>query len=322
MFDSGAQNYYEILDVKPDAGQNEIRQAYLRIKAAYGKDSAALYSLFDDIESKRVLEQVEQAYLVLSSPEKRKEYDRTHGFMQTGSFNEMLRPGSSSSASRPTPPPAPSNVAAQAASPVPSAGPVFSFAQLSSSTTASAAPTPPPAPAALAAPTPPPAPAGAADGAESRPILRHEDYSTPRTLADAKDLAQSSVTSTPDFRYTYTDPIAESSSSRLGAIRRIELLRGYERNPAVEEEISRESEFRGTFFRRIREYKGISIEELSEFTKISKTYLSCIESEEYESLPAAVYLRGFILQIAKALKLPYDKAATGYMMHYKAAFLK
>src|SRR4051812_44102623 len=82
MFETDLQNYYEILDVKPDASQQEIRQAYFRIKAAYSKDSAALYSLFDEQETRHVLERVEQAYLVLSNPEKRKEYDKVHGFLK------------------------------------------------------------------------------------------------------------------------------------------------------------------------------------------------------------------------------------------------
>jgi curved DNA-binding protein CbpA len=303
MFDTGTQNYYEVLDVKPDAGQNEIRQAYLRIKSAYGKDSAALYSLFDDTETKAVLEQIEQAYLVLSSPEKRKEYDRTHGFMQTGpNMPPSQPPPFRSRASAPAP------VSATAPSaPAPSTvGAVFSFAQ----GRPAAAPV-----AAASAPTPPPAP----------PVLRHEDYSTPRTLAAASEPAMTTTSgssSGADMRYVYSESSHESSGSRLGAIRRVDLSKHYERNESVEAEIAAETDFRGQFLKKIREYKGVSIEELSEFTKISRTYITCIESEEYESLPAAVYLRGFILQIAKALRLPHEKAATGYMSHYKAAFLK
>ncbi|MBI3542710.1 MAG: DnaJ domain-containing protein, partial [Deltaproteobacteria bacterium] len=84
MFEGEAQSYYQILDVRPDASQNEIRQAYFRAKSAYGKDSAALYSLFDEHETRLVIEAIEQAYLVLSNPEKRKEYDKVHGFLKAG----------------------------------------------------------------------------------------------------------------------------------------------------------------------------------------------------------------------------------------------
>ena len=40
-----APTLYEVLDLTPDASAQEVREAYLRTKAAYGKDSVALYSL-------------------------------------------------------------------------------------------------------------------------------------------------------------------------------------------------------------------------------------------------------------------------------------
>ncbi|HRK01197.1 MAG TPA: helix-turn-helix transcriptional regulator, partial [Oligoflexia bacterium] len=56
----------------------------------------------------------------------------------------------------------------------------------------------------------------------------------------------------------------------------------------------------------------------SEFTKISKNYLQAVEDEDYDSLPAAVYTRGFVFQIAKSLKIPHDKASSGYMTRYSS----
>ena len=57
-------------------------------------------------------------------------------------------------------------------------------------------------------------------------------------------------------------------------------------------------------------------------TKISRAYLTCLEEEEFESLPAAVFVRGFVVQAAKALKLPHEKVASNYMDHYRKTFLK
>ena len=71
--------------------------------------------------------------------------------------------------------------------------------------------------------------------------------------------------------------------------------------------------------KKIRETKKISLEELSEFTKISRTYLKAIEDENYTKLPAAVYLRGFVTHMAKFLKIPADKAVPAYMARYHQA---
>ena len=65
--------------------------------------------------------------------------------------------------------------------------------------------------------------------------------------------------------------------------------------------------------RKVREARNVPVEEMSEFTKISKAYLIAIEEENYAKLPAAVYLRGFIIQISKYLRLPHEKVATAYM---------
>ncbi|MEW6057542.1 MAG: helix-turn-helix domain-containing protein [Bdellovibrionota bacterium] len=301
-------SYYEVLDVRPDASQNEIRQAYLRTKAAYSKDSAALYSLFDEHETRQVLDNIEQAYLVLSNPDKRKEYDKVHGFLhrpqeaipspkKVSSQNHVFSFAASSAKS----PEDGAAVAQQAAQNVFGAGAESSFEETSSaSADTETRPAGATIPAASAAPTREPVP---------------EDYSTPRTLAAA----------------TAAGPMAQEYPSRgsfnanenkLGIVRRIDLIKNYDRDPAMEQQISEESAFRGEFFKKTREYKNISIDELSEFTKISKAYINCIESEEFENLPAPAYLRGFLLQIAKALKLPHEKAANAYMAYYRAAMLK
>jgi curved DNA-binding protein CbpA len=86
----------------------------------------------------------------------------------------------------------------------------------------------------------------------------------------------------------------------------------------IESEIEQETEWRGSFIKKVRESKGVSIEDVSEFTKITKRYISAIENEDFDKLPATAYLRGFVLQIAKQLKLPYEKVANTYIQRVKA----
>src|SRR5262245_46679928 len=73
--------YYDVLDLKPEASPQEIREAYLRIKSTYNKDSPALYTLISPAEREEMLRLIEEAYEVLSSTERRREYDRHHGLL-------------------------------------------------------------------------------------------------------------------------------------------------------------------------------------------------------------------------------------------------
>ncbi len=53
--------------------------------------------------------------------------------------------------------------------------------------------------------------------------------------------------------------------------------------------------------------KKISIEKVSEETKISKKYLIAIEEDDYTVFPARIYLVGFIKMYAHYLGLDYDQ---------------
>ena len=75
--------YYDVLDLTPDASPQEVRDGYLRTKATYTKDSVALYTLIGSEEREEMLKQIEEAYVVLSNPEKRRDYDRYHGLLSS-----------------------------------------------------------------------------------------------------------------------------------------------------------------------------------------------------------------------------------------------
>jgi curved DNA-binding protein CbpA len=283
---SEESSLYELLEVGPDATPQEIRAAYLRAKTAYKKDSLALYSLMSEDDTENLLRRVEQAYLVLSNPERRKEYDRLHGLL--GAAEEM------SAAVRSAP--SAQVVSIDRVPPMESGdegedllvAPSTDFSQQDQPTSASTAAEPLQAlgedpfrmdPDPFRIPAPAPAPTGAVS------------YTPPARRPTGHAL----------------EPASRPASSRTASEYDAETLK---------REIAQETEWRGAFLRRVREARAVSLEDLSSFTKISKTYLGAIEEENYGKLPAAVYLRGFVTQVAKALRLPQDKVAAAYMARH------
>jgi curved DNA-binding protein CbpA len=87
----------------------------------------------------------------------------------------------------------------------------------------------------------------------------------------------------------------------------------------LEKEINDALEFSGEFLKRIREYKNVDIERLADMTKVSKMHIQNIEYENFSKLPAPVYVRGFVFQYAKCLKLSTDKVANSYVARMKRA---
>ena len=82
--------------------------------------------------------------------------------------------------------------------------------------------------------------------------------------------------------------------------------------------ITPDTEFSGALLRAVRESQGTSLEQISERTKVGTNYLRCIEEEEYKTLPAPVYVRGFVTEFAKCLMLDPEQVSQSYLRRYKA----
>jgi len=77
--------------------------------------------------------------------------------------------------------------------------------------------------------------------------------------------------------------------------------------------IRNEQNWSGPAIRRIREARRITLEDLSDYTRISRSYLHALEEENYQKLPATVYVRGFLQQIGRRLKLPVEQLSKQYL---------
>ncbi len=242
---------YDILELTPDATPQEIRSAYLRLKSAYGKDNIAHYSVFSRDETEQMLQNVENAYMVLSNPEKRRSYDENQGFRAPSAPQSMDLFGA----------------------PSPSA---MSSAQLAGMTSA-------------------PAPF-------SSPAPQTRDFSDPFAISAAPATANTS-TFIPS-----PNPTIQSLQNSLDSVMN-----------DIDHVIRNEQLWSGPAIRRIREAKRISLEDLSDYTRISRSYLHALEEENYGKLPAVVYVRGFLQQVSRRLKLPHDLVSRQYLDRMRMA---
>jgi curved DNA-binding protein CbpA len=71
--------------------------------------------------------------------------------------------------------------------------------------------------------------------------------------------------------------------------------------------------FDGAALRRIRMSMGTELSEISQRTKISAEHLHNIEEDRFEALPAPVYVRGFVREIARCLRLDPNQVASSYI---------
>lgn len=203
------KNYYEVLEVSINASSEEIYKAYTRAKNAYSGDSLALYSLLSHDEANKILELIEEAYTILSNPEKRRQYNNVRGI------------GKSS----------------------------------------------------------------------------QENVQTNQSVDEFKQVRE------------------PSEINKIMAKKKYGLE--YQENTDFEKEIEQCEEFSGEFLKKIRDYKNVDLNRLAEMTKISKTHIQYIENDDIEKLPAIAYVRGFVYQYAKCLKLNPDFVANSYLNHLK-----
>lgn len=82
-------------------------------------------------------------------------------------------------------------------------------------------------------------------------------------------------------------------------------------------DITPDTDFTGALLRAVRLSKGVRLEDIAAHTKIGLNYLSAIENDDLAALPAAVYVRGFVSELAKALRLDATQVARTYVRRYR-----
>lgn len=248
MFLNEQQTYYDLLEISPQASESEIKTAYMRMKNAYSKDSAATYSLVSSEDVEFLMSRLEEAFAILTSPEKRRVYDMNTGIIPKTDEGFFGGDHKVVSIDRVPPMEASRDTEELLIAPITHFEPDL----------------------------PPPV--------EAASTTSPEATATPPPYENKPEKHQYSVLDIANFQL----------------------------------ELDRENEWTGSFLRKTRETLGVSIDELATFSRVNKSYLVAIEEDIYKKLPAPVFLRGFLMQICKKLKLPHDRVVSAYLDRYKS----
>lgn len=92
----------------------------------------------------------------------------------------------------------------------------------------------------------------------------------------------------------------------------------YTQNLDFEKDIDSVEECDGSFLQKIREYRCVAIEDLSEAMKVSKSSLKALEENDLDRLPVQVFTRGMVVQYCRMLNLDEKKLVDAYMTYFKA----
>ncbi len=79
-----------------------------------------------------------------------------------------------------------------------------------------------------------------------------------------------------------------------------------------------ETEFNGDVLRRFRETRGLTLETLSHHTRIRRHLLELLEAERFDELPERVFVRGFVLAVARELGIDPERVWADYGKRWEA----
>lgn len=283
------QSLYEILEVALGAPPEEIEKAYERAKALYAPGSIATYSLMDPEDAQYLSQRIEEARSVLLDPEARATYDARLAGGSAPANMEPL-PASASAVEPLRPASEPAREPARQAEPARmSRSNLPAFPVIIPPLRAKPQPSPEAAP-----PVPPPTPEWTPPPFVAAAV--NPPPFDPAAAAHASLLASAAVPPPAEVR-----PPPAPSEARPD-------FRFPEGTP-----------WTGEMLRRVRESRGLTLQQIADRTKVTRRHLESIECDRYPMLPAPVYLRGIIMSLAKELRLDGQKVARSYLEMMAAA---
>ena len=281
------QNLYEVLDVPFDATQAVIAEAVERAMTLYAPGSLATYTLMDPDEERLLARLLDEARSTLLDPSARARYD------------ELITGPEQAAAAAPAPASPPPAMDPLIRAAWPELPPVIPALQTSSEedwdeeaaeeqpaaevvATATAVPAPQREEPAAAPTAPHPA------APRPAPILLDR-------VVEAAAAAKASAPAPSPEPVAAPRALAEAELVPEGAV------------------------WSGAVLRKVREARGISLQQVSERTKVTRHHVENVEADRFDQLPATVYLRGILLSLARELRLDGQKVARSYLEWMAAA---
>ncbi|MHB8482114.1 MAG: helix-turn-helix domain-containing protein [Nitrospiria bacterium] len=94
------------------------------------------------------------------------------------------------------------------------------------------------------------------------------------------------------------------------------------REPETETSIPIPDSINGSFLKSLREKKRFSLQNLVSHTRIAINYLVAIEEDQFKNFPAEVYLKSYLTEYAKYLKVDPATLTRSYLKNYHSQTIK
>lgn len=164
---------------------------------------------------------------------------------------------------------------------------------------------------------------------EAYQVLSNTDYRNvyerrvlANTYTSTELTAEAIKTASEDLFQNVQPPIIEEEPVVAEAVAPAEEVLPIEESAPVkdyefENLISAKKEWNGDDLKQVREYRRLSYDEMTDITKINPWYIAALEKMDPANLPVEVFVRGYVLQVAKALGLKEKAVADSYMRLFR-----
>jgi len=350
------QDYYQILNVSPEANGEEVKRAYRTVRQSFRPDSMAVHSLYSPEETEAISAKIDEAFQILSQPEQAANYRRYRRNGRSGmeiprspevffdEVHELDRPSSieslaaavgsseiSSELAEDTmdhdereserdrfAQPAPEEAAAsephaelflssleEVEQPPPATNSRPLASRRGSTTRQSWTPAAPPQRSNQA--STPLTGRGSDSGLTApglRPVAPHNMSDTLHSSA-ARELSTEAI----------ANPFARPTNNASTVHQREFVALSTEELEAIEVDTQG---INGMYLRNVREALGMDLFYIAAQTKIGRSMLGFIETDNADELPAKVYLKGYLMHIARLLKLPEAHTTERYLSNLES----